>query len=166
MEFNHLLMRVHCRMLTNIFQDLSFCCPIIQTMVKIERLNPATSLLFSRYLCAQFPYFQGATYSEPQQILPGDVMSNCTNRDSSTFLSCFPSTKNPQLDSNQCLSPERVLNRQTIGMKMQFRFFIPHGKLLKHETISSQQFETPYSLCMMVIATSPCNVFRGLKRVL
>lgn len=88
MEFNHLLVRVHYRMLTNIFQDLSFCCLIIQTVVKIRRLNPATSLLFSRYLYSQFPYFQGATYSEPQQILPGDVMSNCTNRSSSAFLSC------------------------------------------------------------------------------
>ena len=33
MEFNHLLMRVHCRMLINIFWDLSFCCPIIQTIL-------------------------------------------------------------------------------------------------------------------------------------
>ena len=58
-------------------------------MLKIGRVNHPTSLPFSRYLYSQFPYFQGATYSEPRQILPGDVMSNCTNRDSSTFLICF-----------------------------------------------------------------------------
>ena len=59
---------------------------------KFGRVNQPTSLLFSRYLYSQFPYFQGATYSEPQQILPGDVMSNCTNRSSSTSINCFPST--------------------------------------------------------------------------
>lgn len=89
MEFNHLSMRARTKYFINIFQDLSFCCHIIQTISKIGRANQPTSLPFSRCLCAQFPYFQGATYSEPHRISTGDVMSNCINRSSSTFLSCF-----------------------------------------------------------------------------
>ena len=89
MEFNHLLVRVHYRMLTNIFQDLSFCCLIIQTVVKIGRANHPTSLLFSRYLYSQSSYFQGATHSDLSNYCLGQLISDCTNRSSSTFLRCY-----------------------------------------------------------------------------
>ena len=89
MEFNHLSMRVHCRILINIFQDLSFCCPIIQTILKIGRANQPTSLPFSHYLYSQSSYFQGATHSDLSNYCLGQLISDCTNRSSSTFLSCF-----------------------------------------------------------------------------
>lgn len=41
MELNHPLMRARCRMLTNVFQDLSFCCLIIDNKISFKAITPS-----------------------------------------------------------------------------------------------------------------------------
>lgn len=89
-----------------VFLQLKFKGWFPQSQLVLFHL-PQHSLLGMPDMCAPYYWFIILTPAWTiVNCIPGMPRNHRHMR-----LSCFPSTNNSQLDSNQCFSPERVLNR-------------------------------------------------------